>query len=379
MAVQALSALHPIEADPFTYNTLFSKQAAKTAFRAVENYQLAYQRARALHKEINGTKPAGSGHHAGDQTLLNPVQFRSKTIRRLIKCASIFEEIGEASADASSMIERFTRHCISGGDKTDLAKIAAAGTGRVVSSQLTFGVAGVNKMVACGCMFTSCMLSIIALSLSKTKLGARRSEEEIRQALANGEGNLPELYPFIARNLEKAKGRALREIERWAKPLGGTAIRRLRFLKERLSRNTSDSKGPAASRQLGTNYMWNNRHQYSRLVRALLHTANVIFTVVNKAFCSYDKHLGVFMGQKILARRMGRTLGTRIALTVMYGVAAVAAYFLSHTGFSLSTMGACACGLAFLLILAAKAQIAVGHGWLGDCKKPVKPFRPLAR
>lgn len=311
--------------------------------------------------------------------LLNPIQYRSKAMRALAKGAVLLEEIGEVSADASSMIERFTRHCISGGDKTDLAKIAAAGTGRVISSQITFGTAGVNKLIACGCLATSSLLSALLISMADTRFGKLRTEQEIQRAILNGESIRPELYPKVARNLERIKKSALNKIELWAKPCGKQVCRKIQFLKERLSRNNSDKIRPASDRRHGTNYMWNNRHQYSRFVRGMLHAANLVFTIVNKTFCSYDKHIGVLLGQKVLANGMGTMLGTRLGLTLMYGVAAVAAHYLSIVGFSLATLGACACGLAFLLVLLAKAHVAMGGGWVGDCKKPIPSFRPLAK
>lgn len=379
MTVQALSA--PASGGYETSSSLpdTAKKAVKAAFHAVENYQLAYQRARTLH--ANRSMQTGRfGKHADfDGMLLNPVQYRSKTMRALAKTALMLEEIGEASADLSSMIERFTRHCISSGDKTDLAKLAASGTGRVLSSQLTFGSAGANKAVACICLAGSSLLSALVIGLFKTRFGKLRTEQEIKQALLNGETLRPELYPLLARNLEKIKKGALNKLELWAKPCGKQAYRKVHFLKKRLSRNDDDNAGTASERRLGTNYMWNNRHQYSTFVRVMLHGANLIFTVVNKTFCSYDKHIGVLLGQKVLAKGMGSMLGTRIALTLMYGVAAVAAFYLAKVGFSFATLGACACALAFVLVLLAKAHVALGGGWLGDCKKPTKPFRLLAR
>lgn len=379
MAVQALSAPANGGYEVFSSPPLFSKKAVKTAFHAVENYQLAYQRARTLHANRSVHTERSGKPARWDGLLLNPIQYRSKAMRALAKGAVLLEEIGEASADVSSMIERFTRHCISGGDKTDLAKIAAAGTGRVLSSQITFGSAGVNKLIACGCLATSGLLSLLVISMADTRFGKLRTEREIQRAILNGESIRPELYPQVARNLERIKKSALNKIELWSKPCGKQICRKIQFLKERLSRNNSDKIRPASDRRQGTNYMWNNRHQYSRFVRGMLHAANLIFTVVNKTFCSYDKHMGVLLGQKVLAKRIGSVLGTRLGLTLMYGVAAVAAHYLSIAGFSLSTLGPCACGLAFLLVLLAKAHVAMGGGWVGDCKKPIQSFRPLAK
>jgi hypothetical protein len=342
------------------------KKSADAVANRIQNYEMGYKRIRTIRAQITQAKIHQKPYSHFDDILSNPAMFRSSFLRGLINTAKGVEEVAETCADISSVTEKLFRNMFSSGKKSDLAQIAGAATGRYVSGLCKSGSFAINKMAGSGLYGLASLLSGIAILLAYTPLGAQRSQQEIAELHKNPRFDWS-MYTHVAKACQKGKEHVLKRIENTANQHLPNHNKAILAIVRRLSRKSKDSNAAyARMRRSNCSYMWKNQHQYDNLNKTLLKSAYFTFNIANKAICSYDKHLGLLLSDLLVSKAVGKVLGTRLSMTITVGAAAVVSYYMAPFLFSLSTIGAMACGVAFLMLLAAKVNAHYFGGWKGN-------------
>ncbi|HEX4878658.1 MAG TPA: hypothetical protein VFV39_02345 [Limnobacter sp.] len=334
----------------------------------MQRHEMAYERMASVRARCKQSGLGKSTALAGtaDQVLSLPEQFRSPLLRGLIGAGKWLEEMAEACSDLSGMLERAIRNASSGGNKADLALVIASGGARAVTGQLSIIGFAPHKAAGAGLYGLAALCSALAVALSKTRMGAKRDEARMRKAMENSTFD-NSLYQMVGRKLLHIKqallGNALSKLgKRQGKPSRWARVCCLHLSRK----HTLGGQEFLRQRSTHCDYMWKNLHQYGWVTRALVHGAYLTFQGINKLLGSYDKYLGDFIGQHMLARYLGNLLGTRVGMTLAVAGAAGISVPMAPLIVGLSTACACACGLALLMLLAAKATVAYGHSWRGD-------------
>ncbi|HEX4843530.1 MAG TPA: hypothetical protein VFV57_07650 [Limnobacter sp.] len=344
----------------------------------IQKHEMAYVRMAAVRASFKTTTQTQAGLCAdkspltqqlattADQVLSMPEQFKNPMLRGLIGAAKWIEEVAEACSDLSGMIERVIRNASSAGNKADLALVVASGCARACTGQLSWVGFAPHKVVGAGLYAVSALCSGLAVGLAQTRLGAKRQAWEIERAIAQSAFD-QSLYAVIGGWVLAVKQRWLTKAIDKLGSNSGWAATWARHCCSYLSRDHHiNDQEQSRDRKAHCSYMWNNLHQYGPVTKALMHTAYFTFQGVNKLLGSYDKYLGDLLGQKLLARRLGNLLGTRLAMTITVGTAAAISVPTAPLIIGISTACACACGLALVLLLAAKASVHYGGTWVGD-------------
>ncbi len=343
--------------------------------RYLHNYEASYQRMGRVRRQVlEGHVPAQQKPHWVDRTLAHPERYKNPFIRALIHIAKTTEELAEGITDISGMTERFTRNLISSGEKADLALVIGSAVGRVVSGQLSWLGFALHKAVGASLYGVSSLASVAALALSQTKFGTMRDVDPAKKSDKPGlfEKNI---YEVTSNRLLAIKHLVVKRFacssNHHAK-LNGWASYMLR------NNNTNNEKS-ATQRRANCNYMWQNLHQYGPITKALMHVAYGVFQGVNKLGVSYDKHCGSLLARKVLSKKMGELMGTRLAMALTVATATALSVPLAPLTVGLSSIGAIACGVALLALLAAKANVKFNFDWDGDISPPKAPLRSWAR
>ncbi|HEX4918196.1 MAG TPA: hypothetical protein VFV43_09890 [Limnobacter sp.] len=331
--------------------------------------QLDRQASRGSRTPLDGIQ--GRLANTADTVLSMPEQFKSPWLRGLIGMGKWLEEMAEACSDLSGMVERAIRNASSAGNKADLALVIASGAARACTGQLNWAGFAPHKAAGAGLYALSTLCSGLAVLLSKTSLGAQRSPAEFERATRDSAFD-KSIYQAVGRQLQAAKQRFLGEaIEtlngKQGKPAAWAKVCCLHLSRKHNLHERTDHR----DRKAHCDYMWRHLHQYGGVTRALVNAAHLTFQGVNKLMGSYDKYLGHFIGQKILARFLGSLLGTRLAMTLTVGSAAAISVPMAPLLVGISAASACACGLSLLLLLAAKASVVYGGTWRGDIAPPM--------
>lgn len=335
----------------------------------VNNYDTGFERIAKLRAKIL----AKAGHtHEFDRALVLPEQYRSRGLRALIHLAKYTEEIAEGIADISGLAERLTRNLISSGEKPDLALVIASGVGRVISGQLNLAGMAVHKVAGAALYGVSSILSLAALGMIKTGLGTRRIQAEVSHAGTKSHFD-SSAYLSVARTMLASKERLLSAI---LNKIGKREDRRhcviQRWVKYMSRRQSSVPQHLVSKRRTNCNYIWQNLHQYGPLTRSLMHVAYGTFQGINKLLVSYDKHIGVAIGNKLLGKKIGSVLGCRLGMTASVGTAAAISVPMSPLLVGVSTVGAMACAVALLMLTLAKLNVQLTHDWKGNIQQPVR-------
>lgn len=103
-----------------------------------------------------------------------------------------------------------------------------------------------------------------------------------------------------------------------------------------------------------------------------MHIAYGTFQGINKLLVSYDKHIGVAIGNHLLGKKLGSVLGCRLGMTVSVGAAAAISIPMSPFLVGISTVGAIACGVALLALMLAKLNVQLIHDWKGNIQPPLR-------
>lgn len=337
----------------------------------LQSYEASYQRmARVREKVIEQQAHSHPEPHVLDRALAHPERFKNPVLRALIHIAKITEELAESITDISGLTERLTRNLISSGEKADLALVIGSAAGRVVSGQLSWLGFALHKAIGASLYGISSVASVAALSLSRTRFGELqqidRVEKKDNQSVFD-----KSMYEVISNKLLSIKHGLI-------KRLVGSVNQQGKIGKwacyMRRNKNTDRQKS-ATKRRANCNYMWNNLHQYGATTKALMHLAYGVFQIVNKLGVSYDKHVGTFLSRKLLSKKMGELMGTRLAMTLTVAAAAALSVPLAPMTVGLSSIGAIACGVALLALLAAKANVKYNFDWNGD----IQPQKPRTR
>lgn len=307
-----------------------------------------------------------------DRALVVPEQYRSRGLRALIHLAKHTEEIAESIADISGLAERLTRNLISSGEKSDMALVIASAVGRIISGQLNLGGMAVHKVAGAALYGVSSMLSLAAVGLIKSGLVTRRTTAEI--ALAQKRSNFDSsAYLIVARKLLTIKERLLSEILNKVDEPGSRRNGTIHSWVKHMSRHQSSVPQHLVSkRQANCNYIWQNLHQYGLVTRSLMHMAYGTFQGINKLLVSYDKHIGVAIGNYLLGKKLGSVLGCRLGMTASVGAAAAISVPLSPFLIGISTVGAMVCGIALLALMLAKLNVQLTRDWKGNIQRPMQ-------
>lgn len=322
---------------------------------------------------------APSRCHPIDRMLTRPEHYKSPIMRGLVHLCDCVEELAESCADLSGLAERLVRHMISSGDKNDLALVLASAIGRIVSGQLNLLGMAMHKAAGASLYALSSILSLITWGLAKTSLGRLRSEEH-PVLVGAGQSRAIRLYEPVANALLKGKetvlGHVLKNLQ---KRTGSLLVSGIRQWARHLHRAHSlVSSNEPQKRKSHCSYMWKNLHQYGPVTRGLMHFAYFSFQFVNKVMVSFDKHLGTAIGERLLARKTGSILGCRLGLTASVGLAAGLSIPMSPLIVGISTVGAAVCGVAFVAMLLAKANVHLFQDWKGDTS-PVRHAQVLGK
>lgn len=345
-----------------------SRSLTKRLDAYMNGYEMGFERVARVRKTVFANP---SRLHAFDQTLVYPEQYKSRGIRALIHLSKHLEELAESCADISGLAERLTRNLISSGEKADIALVIASAIGRVISGQLNFAGMAVHKVAGSSLYCLSSLTSLAAVGLSKTKYGSLRSAADIEKARRNS-GFDSSGYLLIARQLLTAKEYMLRKVLEKTGKSNSRASAAIHKWVKFMSRNPSSApEHRVLLRRANCNYMWNNLHQYGPVTRALMHVAYGMFQGVNKLLVSFDKHIGVAIGTKLLGKPFGTVLGSRLGLTLSVGAAAALSVPMSPFIISISSVGAIACGVALTALLLAKLNVSVFDDWQGNIQKPL--------
>lgn len=341
----------------------------------LQNHEAAYQRMARVRACVSTQQTATRHAHCEwDRTLAHPERYQNPVIRALIHIAKIAEELAESFTDISGLTERIARNLISSGEKPDLGLVIGSAVGRIVSGQLSWPGFALHKAIGASLYAMSTVSSAAALSLSKTRLGALRHPDNT-QGIKRDRVFDGSIYEVSASRLLAIKHKII-------KSLVGSSPRhpKLKSWASYMLRgeHTKNQKSPT-QRRSNCNYMWQNLHQYGCMTRALMHCAYGIFQGVNKVCVAFDKHCGTLLSSKLLSKRMGELMGTRLAMTLTVGAAAALSVPMAPLSIGLSSIGAIACGVAFIALLAAKANVKYNHDWEGDIGPPAPRIRSWAR
>lgn len=310
--------------------------------------------------------------HSFDHALAYPEQYKSRTIRALIHLAKHTEEIAEGFADISGLAERLTRNLISAGEKSDMALVIASAVGRVISGQLNLGGMAVHKVAGAALYGISSILSVAALGLFKLGMDARRTDAELAYARTRSKFD-SSAYPIVAGKLLASKEQFLTKImDRTGEPGNRRSCAIQRWAKYMSRHRSSVPQHLLSRRRANCNYIWQNLHQYGLVTQSLMHLAYGTFQGINKLLVSYDKHIGVALGDHVLSKPLGNVLGCRLGMTVSVGAAAAISVPMSPFIIGISTVGAVACGGALLALLLAKLNVRLTHDWKGNIQQPMR-------
>lgn len=298
-----------------------------------------------------------------DSVLCQPEQFKYRGMRYIVHAAKHAEEMGETIADLSGMIERLVQNVLSPGKASNTAQILGAGAGRATTMTLTFPGFAVHKALGAGLYALSCGLSAVALLAANTPLGAKRSVEKHQQALKESRF-AHSVVRDTSRLLLTGREKTMRALYNKAGNRQGSEL--LKSVAKRLSR-TMGAYGPEAHHlhQHDTDYIWGHLHQYGPITRALMSSAHLVYTVVNRLGASFDKYLGSSIGRMVFKPMAGRILGHRLGMLVSTCLATYISMLLAPFIVGISATGAMACGLTLLLMQAAKLSSYL-EGWKGD-------------
>ncbi|WP_341236405.1 hypothetical protein [uncultured Limnobacter sp.] len=345
-----------------------ARSITKRLDQYLNSFDMGFERIAKVRAEVLG----GTNRiHSFDRALVYPEQYKSRSIRALIHLAKHTEEMAEGFADISGLAERLTRNLISSGEKSDMALVIASAVGRVISGQLNLGGMAVHKVAGASLYAMSSIFSIAALGMIKAGLGARRTDSELEQARMKSNFD-SSAYLIVARKLIAAKELLLDKIlERAGEPTNRHRCAIHGWVKY-MSRHKSSIPPHMHSRRKGNcNYIWQNLHQYGPVTRSLMHVAYGTFQGINKLLVSYDKHIGVAIGNYLLSKKVGGVLGCRLGMTVSVGSAAAVSVPLSPFIIGISTVGAIACGVALLALTLAKLNVRLTHDWRGNIQRPL--------
>lgn len=335
----------------------------------MNNYDMGFERIAKLRAKIlKGTAHA----HVCDWSLVVPEQYRSRGLRALIHLAKHSEEMAEGIADLSGLAERLTRNLISSGEKSDMALVIASAVGRVISGQLNLSGMAVHKVAGAALYGVSSILSIAALGLINSGLATRRTEAEIAKALTRSSFD-SSAYLIVARKLLACKEQLLTKIlNKTGKPESRRHCVIQSWARYMSRHRSSVPQHLTSKRKANCNYIWQNLHQYGPVTRSLMHIAYGTFQGINKLLVSYDKHIGVAIGNHLLGKKLGSVLGCRLGMTVSVGAAAAISVPMSPLLIGISTVGAMACGVALLALMLAKLNVQLTHGWKGNIQRPLR-------
>jgi len=368
MQINSISA-SPGQFTPSTATFRPARSLTKRLDNYMNNYDMGFERVAKIRAKVLSK----TGHtHGFDKALVLPEQYRSRGVRALIHLAKHTEEMAEGLADISGLAERLTRNLISSGEKSDMALVIASAVGRVISGQLNLGGMAVHKVAGAALYCVSSILSIAALGLIKTGMTTLRTEAEIAQATTRSSFD-SSAYLIVARKLLACKEQILTKI---LDKTGKTENRRncaIQSWVKYMSRHRSSVPEHLVSkRQANCNYIWQNLHQYGLVTRSLMHIAYGTFQGINKLLVSYDKHVGVAIGNHLLGKKLGIVLGCRLGMTVSVGAAAAISIPMSPFLVGISTVGAIACGVALLALMLAKLNVQLIHDWKGNIQPPLR-------
>lgn len=334
----------------------------------LQNHEASYQRmARVRQRVLEQQSQSPPETHALDCILAHPERFKNPLMRALIHISKTTEELAESITDVSGLTERLTRNMISSGEKADLALVIGSAVGRIVSGQLSWLGFALHKALGAGMYGVSSLASAAALSLSTTRFGDIRPTEQTRQK-DNRSLFDKSIYEVSAKKLLSIKHRVIKRLI--SSPSQHNKLNN--WASYMLRNENGSTQKSATQRRANCNYMWKNLHQYGAITQALMHLAYGIFQIVNKLGVSYDKHCGTLLSRTILSKKLGELMGTRLAMTLTVGAAAALSVPLAPMTVGLSSIGAIACAVALLALLAAKANVKFNYDWEGEIR-PTKP------
>jgi hypothetical protein len=332
----------------------------------INHYELAFERTARVRQEVLNQP---NKLHFIDRTLTHPEQFKSGSIRALIHLSRHLEELGEVCADVSGLTERLARNVISSGAKPDLSLVIASAIGRIISAQFYLSGLATHKVAGASLYALSSLVSLAVIGATKTKLGEYRTLSEIELAKQNSNFDHSARLT-IARNLLNIKQTVLHNLDRYTRKnhndLSVTLNKWVRYM-SRSHRSVPENL--TCARRSNCNYMWKNLHQYGPVTRGLMHFAYGTFQGINKLMVSYDKYLGTALSKHLMQKKTGEILGCRLGLTLSVATAAALSIPISTTVISLSTIGMIACGVAFLALLGAKANVSLRGDWKGNIQQ----------
>lgn len=332
----------------------------------MRDYEMSFDRVSKVRKAVLANP---SQLHTFDQILAYPEQYKSRSIRALIHLSKHVEETAESCSDLSGVAERLTRNILSAGNKSDLAMVIASGVGRIIAAQLNlFGVA-IHKAAGACLYCLSTLIGLAAVGLAHSNYGSLRSLAEIEHAKRHSSFDYSG-YRLIALKLLTTRERMLRNVlERTEKPNNKVTATIQKWAKYMSRHQRSCPPYLVSQRRTNCDYIWNNLHQYGPVTRALMHFAYGVFHGINKLLVSFDKHLGVYLGNKVLGKALGPVLGCRLGQTLSVGTAAAISVPLSPYIIGISTVGAMACGVALMALILAKLNVHISHDWKGNIQK----------
>lgn len=346
--------------------------------RYVKSHELAYERMARIRRNCLSTIQPGSGSSsisqkmtaASDSVLSCPEQFRSRVLRSLVWAAKWLEECAELVSDMSGMIERLFRHGASAGKKHDIALVIASGLARVITGQ--FSAAGFAPHKAAGaCLYgVSTVLSGLALAIAHSPIAKRYHGQDLERRLARSRFDAC-LYKLGSRPLLRAKQKTISQGMRCLDGQhSGLALTVKKWCLHLSPGHRLVDPGNRLERKTHCSYIWQQLHQYGPLTQGLMNAAYLAFQGVNKLMGSFDKYLGCAIARICLAPRLGHLLGHRFGLALAVSLAAALSVPMAPLQLGISSIGACACGLALLCLLAAKLTVELTPAWRGDIAPP---------
>lgn len=337
-----------------------------------------------------------------DSVLSYPEQFEYRGMRYLVHAAKHVEELGETIADLSGMVERLVKNVLSRGKTANSAQVFAAGVGRTTTMFLSTPGFAVHKALGAALYALSCGLSAVALLAAATPLGKKRdltaqlkalqlapvaSQDENQdkepllkvpttntdaqhdpETLKAALKNSPFAHSIVndtSRLLLAGKEKAMHALYNKANG-SSTGANMMRGMAKRLSRKLGEY-GPETRHlhKYDSSYIWGHLHQYGPITRALMSSAHLIYTVVNRLGASFDKYIGSAIGRVLYKPLVGRVLGHRLGMLCSTSLATLISSLLAPFIVGISATGAMACGLTLLLMQAAALSARL-EGWKGD-------------
>ncbi|MDH4395835.1 MAG: hypothetical protein QE278_09170 [Limnobacter sp.] len=302
--------------------------------------------------------------HCFDKLLSRPESSSWKSIRVLVVAARNCEVAGEFFADMSHAFDKITRNTLSSGQDTDFVRMGSAVLAKYVARLISTSTLGAPKLLGALFFGLSCLFSAGAL-------GLRQIEKR---------ENYPDpirLNPLLIENTpiheleirsQKDKNKLVNKLYAWGEKTKWPVARGMIKSTGRFLHRTELGQ-PCLRSQVGNaGYMFKNTHQYTTRTRLLLKLSKLCFNVSNKLLASPDKYVAYVVGTHILGKYVGELLGNRIAFAVTSTAAFLITFFATPVWVAVLHVAAVAALISALLLICAKIDVSVGHGWRGDLK-----------